>query len=686
MQTIYMTGVEDTMRFSPGMILARAATLGVLVAGFGLGLSPAALQGQTLNDVGAAQDIGNDLQAGDTGRDNPERANPDRNNPDRNDPDRNNPERANPDRETPERADDDSQANDTSDTASTTTAPRANPSNWDQWNDKHSIKRAKSSQLSWLKMLGVLLGVLVWVRTGDWINRDAQIYELNHPMWNLITLLAGLVSFFLLLFLPIVASLPVLLLAGFVPLIAYAMHHNSRVESHQKVFTVDWLQFQVAEMKRSMGMKVKEGGGGAYQMGAAVDLQARGSQEATKNKANLLTARQSPGYVLVKELVADMVKRRSQQAMLDYRQDAVSVQHFVDGVWHNGDAVERDSGDVMLAVMKQLANLKPTERKAKQVGEIGAKYQDVMYDIAIQSQGVKTGERVVVAISDPEAKDFKTYTDLGMREKIRQQWDELLAADVGMLVVSALPGSGLTTLTNVSLMETDRLMRDFFSIEDVHAPERDIENIVVHTYDSKQDQSPASILQKLIRLYPNVYVCRDLVNAESAKGLINEVKDGKLLITSTAAREAPEALLRLLQKKAPHRDLAQNVTAVLHMRLIRLLCGTCKVGYEPAPDLLKKLGIPAGKIEMLYRVPNAEEQPKPCTKCNGVGYIGRTGLFELLVVNDKVREVLLKQPKIDYLRKAARAAGMRNHQEEGILLVAKGATSLQELQRILKGD
>ena len=665
-----MTGGNETMQFTLRDLLARAATLVVLLVGMAMLWAPAAASAQTLIDVGAAQAIRSDLEAGETGRNN----------------------NANNDRNSNANAGDDAAADATDADANadaTEEAPASKPAggvNWDQWNDKHSIKRATSGIASWLKLLGVFFAILVWVRTGDWINRDAQIYQFNFPMWNLMTLLAGLLSFLSLFFLPFVASLPLLLLAGFVPLIAYALHHNSRVESHQKVFTLDWLQFQIAEMKRGLGLKVKEGGGGAYQMGAAVDLKARGSLEATKNKANLLTARQSPGYVLVKELVADMVKRRSEQVMLDYRQDAVSVKHFVDGVWHNGEAVERDSGDVMLAVMKQLANLKPAERKAKQVGEIGAKYQDVEYDMSIESQGVKTGERVLVALRDPEAKDLKTYADLGMRDKIRQQWDEVLGADDGMAVISALPGGGLTTVTNVSLMETDRLMRDFFSVEDVQDPQRDIENIVVHTYDSKQKQTPASILEKLIRLYPNVYVCRDFVDAESAKGYINEVKDGKLLITTVAAREAPEALLRLLQKKAPHKDLAQNVTAVLHMRLIRLLCGTCKVGYEPAPELLKKLGIPAGKVELLYRVPNEEEQPKPCTKCNGVGYLGRTGLFELLIVNDKVREVLLKQPKIEYLRKAARSAGMRNHQEEGILLIAKGATSLQELQRVLKGE
>jgi type II secretory ATPase GspE/PulE/Tfp pilus assembly ATPase PilB-like protein len=181
-----------------------------------------------------------------------------------------------------------------------------------------------------------------------------------------------------------------------------------------------------------------------------------------------------------------------------------------------------------------------------------------------------------------------------------------------------------------------------------------------------------------------VYVVRDFVDPEAAKLLLDEISDNRLVITNVHAKEAPEALLRMLQKKVPHREFAERVTAVMCTRLIRNLCASCKVAYEPTPDLLKKLGIPQDKVKALYRTPKPEEIEKPCKKCGGVGFFGRTGIFELLVVNDQVREVLLKQPKLEALRPAAKAAGMRPFQEEGVLLIAKGATSLSELQRVLK--
>jgi type II secretory ATPase GspE/PulE/Tfp pilus assembly ATPase PilB-like protein len=165
---------------------------------------------------------------------------------------------------------------------------------------------------------------------------------------------------------------------------------------------------------------------------------------------------------------------------------------------------------------------------------------------------------------------------------------------------------------------------------------------------------------------------------------MGEVRDDdRLVITNVHAKDAPEALLRILQLKVPQREFAAVVTAVLCTRLIRKLCDACKVGYAPTPDLLKKLGIPQGKVEALYRVPKPEEIDKPCKECGGLGFRGRTGLFELLEVDDRIREILVKQPKLDLVRKAARLAGMRPFQEEGLLLVAKGVTSLAELQRVL---
>ena len=127
---------------------------------------------------------------------------------------------------------------------------------------------------------------------------------------------------------------------------------------------------------------------------------------------------------------------------------------------------------------------------------------------------------------------------------------------------------------------------------------------------------------------------------------------------------------------------------MLNVRLIRKLCETCKEAYPPPAEVLKQLGLPAGRIESLYRPPTQPIDPKHpdvvCETCQGIGYYGRTGIFELLLVDDTIRQVLTTAPKLENLRAAARKAKHRTLQEEGVLLVARGVTSLQELLRVLK--
>ena len=554
--------------------------------------------------------------------------------------------------------------------------------------DEMRADSRNSDILSLLSPVLIAAVFLSWVAIGDWVNRDSQIFGLGHKKWNPIVFFPMAVVLLALLVIPMPhwvrwIVLAVVFIASLLP---YVIVHNRAVEPHQTVLTGSWWRHFFADVMGKLGVKMSAERAAEYEKGAAVDLIAMGAAGPNEDNANLLIARQSPGYLLAKDLVVDMVSRRSDRAHLEYSAQGVALRHEIDGVWHNGDARDRESGDVMLAVLKTLANLDPKERRKKQAGQFAAKYENKKYLMPITAQGVATGERVIITRLTDKAKP-QSYDALGLRESLKDKWSEIMSRDRGLIVFSAMPGGGLTTMTNASLEETDRLMRDFFAIEEVNHREHDIQNVAVHTFDASKGETPATLIPNLARQYPNVYVCRDLVDADSGTALMNEIADDRLVITTVPAREAAEALLRLLQLKLPQRQFASVVTAVLYQRLVRKLCPDCKVGYTPPPDALKKLGIPPGKVQQLFRPPKPEElenEKQVCPTCKGVGYFGRTGIFELLEVTEHMREILAKQPSGELLRKAARADGQRSLQEEGILLVAKGVTSMQELQRVLK--
>ena len=160
----------------------------------------------------------------------------------------------------------------------------------------------------------------------------------------------------------------------------------------------------------------------------------------------------------------------------------------------------------------------------------------------------------------------------------------------------------------------------------------------------------------------------------------------RLVLASIRAKDCAEALLRVLMLKAPPAEVAATVSAVLCQRLVRKLCDHCKEAYAPAPSA-PAIGDTLGAGAGILSPPSAQarrRQEGPCPECGGVGYKGQTAIFELLVLDDNVRKVLAATPKLDLLRQAAHKAGMKSLQEEGILLVARGVTSLPELMRVMK--
>lgn len=550
------------------------------------------------------------------------------------------------------------------------------------------FNRGRGAYLSPWKIVGTWLVFLAWVRTTDWISQDSQTLKLRWSLWNPIAFFSFFVGLLLLWILPWFAVGFVLLIVAYIaPLATYIVHRNSKVQSsYDKIFSNRHTRRWIARKFNAIGINMAGADIDPRELGPDIKLSPAGGATDRDNTVNLLTARQSPGFIPSRVLLDDALGQRATHVMLDFTPESVNVRYQVDGVWHDRSAVERAEGDPVLEVFKTLAALKAEDRRSRQSGSFNIEAKKEKTVCHITSQGTSTGERVLLHFETKKLA-FRTLEDIGMRTKTQEQLQALLEGN-GLVVFTSMPGAGLTTTMDVALSNTDRFIRNFVAVIDSDKSEREIENVHPTTYSTSAGETPATVLPKLIRTYPDVIVVRDVSDLDTLTILCEQAGENRLVLTSTRAKEAAEALLRLMMLKIPPADFAPMVNAVLNVRLIRKLCETCKEAYPPPAEVLKQLGLPAGRIESLYRPPTQPIDPKHpdvvCEDCQGIGYFGRTGIFELLIVDDTIRQVLTTAPKMENLRAAARKAKHRTLQEEGVLLVARGVTSIPELLRVLK--
>jgi type II secretory ATPase GspE/PulE/Tfp pilus assembly ATPase PilB-like protein len=252
----------------------------------------------------------------------------------------------------------------------------------------------------------------------------------------------------------------------------------------------------------------------------------------------------------------------------------------------------------------------------------------------------------------------------------------------------------------VGLENADKFVRDWVSIEPKKDQEPEIINVTAYYYGTEAGELPEEVFNKVRLKQPDVYVMPSLINSEVTSELLSQItQEKKHAVTRIVANDAIDAVIQLLTANPKHaKQLVSVLQGVLNQRLIRRLCDNCKQPYQPAPQLLQKLGIPAGRVTKLYNptIPPPPDQRvdakgnpieiEICKRCNGRGYLGRLAIFELLTIKEPMRQAILKfASKPDELRAFAKQQGHLGFQEEGILACALGVTSLQEVQRLLSG-
>jgi general secretion pathway protein E len=543
--------------------------------------------------------------------------------------------------------------------------------------------RGPGMYLNLYKLAPVLAIYLLWTWTSYWVDDDArELNNLKFEFWNCLIFFSGLLGLAMVWAIPIYfLGLILLLLAYFVPLFAYIHRRNQTVPDEDQVLTPYHLGEVLNGLLRQAGMKpiFNWGETPVDRIGPPIVFLGKSQGSSKEDPARVAQAEESRSYMSAKELVYEAILRRATDIHLEPTSERLSTRYRIDGILHAAEPFDRPTGDAVINVFKVLAALDITEKRKPQDGSFGAKLEGRELEFRVATSGSKSGEKMVMRILDNTAGVSK-LDDSGLRPKLVQEIRDLFTQPHGMFLCCGPTGSGKTTTLYACLREIDRFQKNIITVEDPIEYHLDtITQMEIHT---KSGQTFAGSLRSILRQDPDVIMIGEIRDQETATIACQAATTGHMVFSTVHANDTVTALFRLLDLGVEPFMIASALTAVLGQRLVRVLCEACKEPYRPKPEFLKKANLPPDKVDVFYRRPT--EPLQVCPRCGGTGYLGRTGIFELLVVTEPMRDMIRENPSINAIKAEARKNGMIYLQEDGLRQVIQGKTSIDELLRVVK--
>ncbi|CAN5432928.1 hypothetical protein BH10PLA1_BH10PLA1_05200 [soil metagenome] len=525
------------------------------------------------------------------------------------------------------------------------------------------------------KLIVMLVIVGVWMRLLTWVDKDTEAATLPREPINaglLIGMIGGLWLFF---FLPGFAI--GLLALIFVMLLEAGIYLGWRF---QKVGLAD-LKGEISGM--SQGLKP-----------ADRPVEARADQIQFIDKSERL--RKPPVdegelvvYQALQGLLDEPFRKNAEQVDILPSDAVMAVLYAVDGVAYRGQTVDHELGSEIITYLKQMAGLDVAERRRPQSGEMKISYNGARRELQINTRGSNAGEQISM-IADSKKRHDRKLDELGLGEDQLEILKDTIAANAGIVLVTAPTGNGLTSLLYAIIRSHDAFLTQIQTVE--RNATADLEGVTQNKLPiAASGSDEAKMVSWVCDQEPDTVAVSSLQDTRSAQLLAKFAKKGKRVYIGMKASSTLEALA-LWRKLVGDDPLALNqLTLIVSERLVRLLCNACKVGYSPDPTMLRKLNMDPDRVSKLYQArttafKNDKGVTIECEFCHELHFKGRTGVFELFVIDDDAKNAVLSGASGTQLKMVFRKQRGRYLQEQALLLVEKGDTSVQEVLRVLKAD
>ncbi len=399
--------------------------------------------------------------------------------------------------------------------------------------------------------------------------------------------------------------------------------------------------------------------------------------EQTKVSSNEVVDENSAPIVrLVSLMITEAVQLRASDIHVEPFAEIVRIRYRIDGILHKRDSPPRRLLGAIVSRIKILAKMDIAERRRPQDGRIKVTVGDKELDLRVSIIPTSHGQSVVMRILDKD--NIKIgVRQLGLSEENFQTFNGLIRRPNGIVLVTGPTGSGKTTTLYAALNSLNRPDRKIITAEDPVEYYLPGINQVEVRHSIGLDFS--RIIRAMLRQAPNIILVGEMRDEETASMGIQASLTGHLVFSTLHTNDAPSAVTRMTDMGVPNYLVASSVIAVLAQRLVRLICPRCKQPTKISEEVLRDAGIPPKLAATATFM-----KGKGCANCNKGGYRGRQGIYEMMLVNSKIRELIFKNVSSTDIRKVAISQGMKTLYMDGVMKVMKGMTTFEEVYRNAK--
>ena len=384
----------------------------------------------------------------------------------------------------------------------------------------------------------------------------------------------------------------------------------------------------------------------------------------------------APIVRLVQLLITEAVQLRASDIHIEPFEDRIRVRYRIDGVLVERDSPPRRLLGALLSRIKILSRLDIAERRRMQDGRIKAMVGDKELDLRVSVIPTNHGQSVVMRLLDKD--NIRVgLRQLGFSDEAYDKLRSLIQRPNGIILVTGPTGSGKTTSLYAALNELNTPDRKIITAEDPVEYYLPGVNQVEIRHSIGLDF--ARVIRAMLRQAPNVILVGEMRDLETAQMGIQASLTGHLVFSTLHTNDAPSAITRLIDMGVPAYLVASSVVAIMAQRLVRVVCQKCKQPYTPSPAQLEAAGITP---EMAKNASFAKG--RGCGACQGTGYRGRLGIYELLMMSSKIRELTFNEAATERIRQQSITEGMRTLYWDGIDKVMRGVTTFDEVYRVAK--